>query len=433
MIRIRQNLTKTWQSQIEVATTQITVLSPYITQNDTLPLLKKKDARIYTLFQVRDFVSRASDIEFLTVLVKAKHEVYELKNLHAKVVMDEDSFVTLGSQNLTDRGAGQNLELNVCFDGTNREITCDMVRSKVESWIAKGKPRLITLERIKQMKKRIEAVREAYEAFNDQALKEQEAAEAEDALLAEPNAQTGKTERQRAEESNWIEIQKKVRKASASTAVHQGVVSCYDDRTPFLRFTAQDLLHWPRKDGSIEQLHARKRYLCILDERNFGWARLAKTQITRIAQNITLGKILPGLPRVEVELWAQEELGEKAPPGTNLVAVLLINDELVCTVPMTYLLANPEVKAAIPPSRSAVDEVHAPIKDSKAVMKWLRENPRKFKLAISKHIASNNDTPGHHRTYGGDAQDFVGSHLTAVKMGVAFKGKNPILILTTQP
>lgn len=77
--------------------------------------------------------------------MKAKHEVYELKNLHTKIVMDEDSFVTLGSQNLTDRGAGRNLELNVCFDGTNREITCYMVRSKVESWIAKGKPRLITL------------------------------------------------------------------------------------------------------------------------------------------------------------------------------------------------------------------------------------------------------------------------------------------------
>lgn len=42
MIRIRQNLTKTWQSQIEAATTQITVLTPYITPNDTLPLLKKK-------------------------------------------------------------------------------------------------------------------------------------------------------------------------------------------------------------------------------------------------------------------------------------------------------------------------------------------------------------------------------------------------------
>ncbi|MCK1788997.1 phospholipase D-like domain-containing protein [Pseudomonas violetae] len=433
MIRIRQNLTKTWQSQFEGATTQITVLSPYITPNDTLPLLKDKDARIYTLFQVRDFVSGASDIKFLTSLVKAKHQVYELKTLHAKVVMDEDSFVTLGSQNLTDRGAGGNLELNVCFDGTSREITCDMVRSKVESWIAKGKPRLITGERIKQMEKRIEAVREAYEEFNGQAQKEQDAADAEDALLGEPEVEAGQTERQRADESNWIEIRKKVRKASASTAVHQGVISCYDDRTPFLRFTAQDLLHWPRKDGSIEQLYPRKRYLCILNEREFGWARLAKTQITRIAQHITLGRIIPGLPKVEVELWAQGELGEKAPPGTNLVAILLIDDELVCTVPMRYLLANPEVKAAIPPSRSAVDEVRAPPKETKAVLKWLRENPRKFKLAISKHIASNNDAPGHRKTYGGDAQDFVGPHLTTVNMGVAFKGKNPILILTTQP
>lgn len=433
MIRIRQNLTKSWQSQIEAATTQITVLSPYITPNDTLPLLKNKDARIYTLFQVRDFVSGASDINFLTSLVNAKHQVYELKTLHAKVVMDEDSFVTLGSQNLTDRGAGGNLELNVCFDGTNREITCDMVRRKVESWIAKGKPRLITFERIKQMKKRIKALRKAYKEFIGQAQIEQDAADAEDALLSEPPAETGQTERERADESNWIEIRKKVRKASSSSAVHQGKVSCNQDKTPFLRFTAQDLLHWPRKDGSIEQLYPRKRYLCILDEREFGWARLAKTRITRIAQHITLGRIIPGLPRVEVELWAQEQLEENAPPGTNLVAILLINDALVCTVPMTYLLANPEVKAAIPPSRSAVDEVRAPPKETKAVMKWLRENPRKFKLAISKHIASNNNATEHRKTYGGDARHFVGPHLTTVNMGVAFKGKNPILILTTQP
>lgn len=40
MIRIRQNLTKTWKSQIEAATTQITVLSPYITPNDTCRIRK---------------------------------------------------------------------------------------------------------------------------------------------------------------------------------------------------------------------------------------------------------------------------------------------------------------------------------------------------------------------------------------------------------
>lgn len=76
MIRIRQNLTKTWQSQIEAATSQVTVLSPYITSNDTLPSLKSKHVRIYTLFQVRDFVSGASNIKILTKMVRAKHECY---------------------------------------------------------------------------------------------------------------------------------------------------------------------------------------------------------------------------------------------------------------------------------------------------------------------------------------------------------------------
>lgn len=433
MIRIRKDLTKTWQSQVQATKTQVTVLSPYITKNATLGSLAQAPAKIYTLFQVRDFASGASDINVLTSLLEARHEVYELKGLHAKVIMDEDGFTTLGSQNLTGRGAKKNLELSVCFSDLKHELTCDEVRSTVEGWIASADPMLITLERIERMKKRVEVVKQAYKKFDRIAQEQQDAADDDDTLLDRSKPDIAQTTRQQADEKNWVEISKKVKQASSSPAVLQGVVSVYEDRTPFLRFTGQNLLHWPRKGAADESLVPGKRYLCILDEREFGWARVARTQITRIAQHITLGKIIPGLPEVEVELWTQEMLQEKTPTGTNLVAVLLINDQLVCTVPMIYLLGKPQIGAAISARRSAVKEVHAPVKDTKAVMKWLGENQRKFKLAISKHIASNNDAPAHSKTYGTDAEDFVGSHLTTVNMGVVFKGQNPILILTTQP
>lgn len=155
MIRISPNLAKTWKTQIEAATSQITVLSPYITRNDTLTSLKGIDVRVFTLFQVRDFVYGASCFETLATLVNARNgnfEVYELQRLHAKVMMDEDGFVTLGSQNLTGCGASINRELSVCFSGESREKTYEMVRRQVDQWIATGKPRLITAERIAKMR-----------------------------------------------------------------------------------------------------------------------------------------------------------------------------------------------------------------------------------------------------------------------------------------
>ena len=57
----------------------------------------------------------ASTIAAFKLLLINKCTIYEVKDLHAKVIMDEADFVTLGSQNLTFRGASKNKALLACW------------------------------------------------------------------------------------------------------------------------------------------------------------------------------------------------------------------------------------------------------------------------------------------------------------------------------
>lgn len=106
MIRIRTKMAPRWIQQITSAQSQLTVLSPYITKNPTLTLLANKKATFYTRFDLRDFLSGASKLNAFKQLLKKECKVFVVPKLHAKVIMDEDQFVTLGSQNLTQGGGG---------------------------------------------------------------------------------------------------------------------------------------------------------------------------------------------------------------------------------------------------------------------------------------------------------------------------------------
>lgn len=166
MIRIRTNLAPRWNRQIREATTPLTVLSPYITENSTLKLLANKQATFYTRFEVRDFVCMASTIAAFKLLLINKCTIYEVKDLHAKVIMDEADFVTLGSQNLTFRGASKNKELSVCFDNSKAN-SCERVRSVVNDWIDDPDLELIDWARVLRMEKDVRLAKKAFEEFNE--------------------------------------------------------------------------------------------------------------------------------------------------------------------------------------------------------------------------------------------------------------------------
>ena len=72
--------------------------SPYITGTLAcdLALEARHDMRNYTLFDFSIFASRSSHLDIIEELIdKPKCAVYRLRNLHAKVLMDEPRFASV--------------------------------------------------------------------------------------------------------------------------------------------------------------------------------------------------------------------------------------------------------------------------------------------------------------------------------------------------
>ena len=118
--------------------------SPFITGELCASLVEgNANARIYTRFDVPLFASGGSSLDQLEALLRSGHQLFKIDDLHAKVVMDESSFVTIGSQNLTKRGKLHNKELTASF--TSSQVR-DLVKARIAPWLENAEP--ITAEMI---------------------------------------------------------------------------------------------------------------------------------------------------------------------------------------------------------------------------------------------------------------------------------------------
>jgi len=146
-MRMFKDIYPRWKHQAKCSTNPLTILSPYITKDVVLSLLKGKvGAQIYTLFDTNVFASGGSDLDDIVGLMK-NHEVYQLDGLHAKMVTDHSSFVTVGSQNLTE-GGKHNLELSAHLSG---EPARRQAMEIVGPWLEKAES--ITPEMVVEMEK----------------------------------------------------------------------------------------------------------------------------------------------------------------------------------------------------------------------------------------------------------------------------------------
>ncbi|MDS9592667.1 phospholipase D-like domain-containing protein [Pseudomonas sp. HTZ1] len=166
-MRMFKDIHPRWQQQAKRSSQPLIILSPYITQDVALSLVKgKTGARIYTLFDTNVFATGGSDLEDIVELMQ-KHEVYQLDGLHAKLVTDKDTFVTVGSQNLT-RGGKHNLELSVHL---NDEPARRQAMDIVEPWLDDAER--ITPEMVADMKVDIERLKGLYKEFQKQCAEHQ--------------------------------------------------------------------------------------------------------------------------------------------------------------------------------------------------------------------------------------------------------------------
>lgn len=330
MIRVRSQIADRWRIQITKAKTSITILSPYITETRTLTSLKGRQVRIYTLFSLKNFASGASDLELLKRLVATEqHEVYELKELHAKVVMDEEGFVTLGSQNLTARGEQKNLELSICIDGDSLPRTCKRVRDIVKQWIEDAKP--ITASRLARMENDLATAKKLYRDFQRVA----------DELQEKLNTEEEENERERrnlAQRQMRDATRAAVGRLKHAEGNRRATLCKYDSRPPYLGLppSEESLMNWKcgNRDVSLEP---QRRYLCIREDGVLGWARVENKSITVITSSITSGATLKPFPKLELTLYADgSPLMPNVPDDYNVAATLTKCNREVCIVPMRF-------------------------------------------------------------------------------------------------
>ena len=95
---------------LTIDASEILAASPYVTEGRLFKKCSPKVASLYTDFNALSFISGASNLRILKLLLEKGVAIYHVDFLHAKVVMINGEHFSLGSQNLTVRSRSKNIE-----------------------------------------------------------------------------------------------------------------------------------------------------------------------------------------------------------------------------------------------------------------------------------------------------------------------------------
>ncbi|MDC3738140.1 hypothetical protein KDL27_20335 [Pseudomonas syringae pv. syringae] len=428
-MRMFKDIHPRWQQEAKRSTQPLIILSPYITKDVALSLVKgKTGARIYTLFDTNVFATGGSDLEDVVELMQ-KQEVYQLDGLHAKLVTDKDTFVTLGSQNLT-QGGKHNLELSVHL---NDEPARRQAMDIVEPWLDDAER--ITPEMVADMRVDIERLKALYEEFQKQCAEHQKD-------FVDKSRRRARRERFEAHAKNRAAIASKLKKALRASITKTAQVKRIDQSSVLKTEDKANLLVWERPNGKVEAtLNKGDRYLCFLESNDFGWARVAGQQISLIGRGIIFGPgIFNAFPKLSLRVSSAARSLIGHPDGTNLVVSLWWGKSQVCTVPGSFQLDDITLfeakrpKPARPKIKGRPEPVQpAPTTLTREVITWIAENSRSFELLVRRSVTESfNYTEGHKLT-GVRAARFFGKPGSRVKIRLAKVRNNPVLHVSPLP
>ncbi|MEL0653726.1 phospholipase D-like domain-containing protein [Pseudoalteromonas issachenkonii] len=273
-----RNISKRWKKEVSGSDDCI-VLSPYVTSQTADNVLlseKPQKVKLYTLFEAELFLANSSSLKTLRQLLNAGVEIYQLDNLHAKIVLAED-FVSIGSQNLTSRGR-KNFEASYCSD--DKQVI-DYVRNELAVWIENASS--VSELMISEMEKLIGPLKPMYKKLLEELFivddKVQQLSK-ENLLILEVEKRKLRNLEQIAKEaalatkSNW-EIAR-VSYIESATSYTYSLVARYN------------LTSWIYKDQPVI-LQKKKRYLFIdTPTGRIAWARINKSRITFFSDGLHL-------------------------------------------------------------------------------------------------------------------------------------------------
>jgi hypothetical protein len=142
-----RSVARRWKREVK-GSERILVLSPYLTSTTAeaiLGTIPGDRCDVYTAFNAENFASGASSIHTLMKLQEHGCMLYDLRDLHAKIVLVPGSFASIGSQNVTRQGT-LNKEATSVF--TDPDAVA-VISAMVEPWLEERRP--ITSDMIDDM------------------------------------------------------------------------------------------------------------------------------------------------------------------------------------------------------------------------------------------------------------------------------------------
>jgi len=202
-----KSVDRRWKKEVSQARGKVLILSPYLTSKTAELVLENLDSiencEIYTVFSINNFVSGASSLRTIKSLFKVGFKLYHLPRLHAKIIIGSQSFVSIGSQNLTRNGV-RNKEASVVICHP-QEVA--KIEKSLEAWISQDQ--LISNAMIDEVEKNLLTLRRKFCSLQREANNLESAIwENEEKRLEEARLVKEAEERRQVEERNRIEEEK---------------------------------------------------------------------------------------------------------------------------------------------------------------------------------------------------------------------------------
>lgn len=109
------NVVRKWKKLIESTKRDVWILSPYLTSSTAETVILSSDRikiKVFIEFSIYDFIAEASSLKTLKKLLLNGIEIYQIDNLHAKLIIIDNEIISIGSQNVT-LGGTKNKEVTV--------------------------------------------------------------------------------------------------------------------------------------------------------------------------------------------------------------------------------------------------------------------------------------------------------------------------------
>jgi hypothetical protein len=273
-----KNVAGQWRARTAAtAGAPLKIFSPYITGKQTLRLAQGNDqAEVYTLFEAELFASGASTLAEVKALVAAGIEVYQLPDLHAKVVWIPGCFLSVGSQNLTTRGT-RNKEATATV---SHEPWMSHVEAALQRWTLERQR--ITPEHIEDMEHAIAPLRAEFKRLKARLVAVDEAVRAAEERRERLRVEERERQRRQGRDrlAQLAAFSQSFRRLRASREITAVVREFDGGRVSLVASPGTSFLRWELDDKPVH-LERLKRYLCVVpDLGRLGWARVSNGNIS---------------------------------------------------------------------------------------------------------------------------------------------------------